>query len=80
MERTKKIIILAAFGAFLLLHAVSVNAQGGPPPPPPGEGHGQTTNLPPQGGNAPVGGGLLILLGLSALYGTRRVYFDKKQE
>ena len=41
-----------------------------PPPPPPG--HGQSGNVP--GGNAPIGGGLLILLGLGAAYGGRKLY------
>ena len=41
-----------------------------PPPPPPG--HGQTGNQP--GGNAPIGGGLFILLGLGAVYGGKKTY------
>lgn len=47
----------------------NVLAQGGPPPPPPGEGHGQTTNLPPEGGNAPIGNGLAFLVSLGIGYG-----------
>ena len=41
-----------------------------PPPPPPG--HGQTGNQ--TGGNAPIGGGLFILIGLSAIYGGKKLY------
>jgi len=41
-----------------------------PPPPPPG--HGQTGNQ--SGGNAPIGGGLFILLGLGAAYGGKKIY------
>jgi len=45
------------------------------PPPPPGD-HGQTGNQP--GGNAPVGGGLFILLGLGAAYGVKKYQNVKK--
>ena len=45
-----------------------------PPPPPPN--HGESGNVP--GGNAPVGGGLFILLGLVAAYGGKKVYDVRK--
>jgi hypothetical protein len=45
-----------------------------PPPPPPG--HGSTGNQ--TGGNAPIGGGLFILLGLGAAYGGKKIYDIKK--
>ncbi len=41
-----------------------------PPPPPPD--HGQTGNQ--SGGNAPIGGGLFILIGLGAAYGGKKLY------
>ncbi len=47
-----------------------------PPPPPPG--HGQTGNQ--TGGNAPIGGGLFILLGLGAAYGGKKLYNLRKEE
>ena len=50
----------------------------GPPPPPPGSGHGQSGNQ--TGGNAPVGGGLFILLGLGAAYGGKKIYKILKEE
>lgn len=41
-----------------------------PPPPPPGYGHGSNQNQPPrQGGDAPIGSGVAILIGMSAAYG-----------
>jgi hypothetical protein len=47
-------------------------AQG--PPPPPG-GHGATTNqAPDNGGTAPIGSGIAILLTLGAAWGGRKVY------
>ena len=48
-------------------------AQG--PPPPPGGGHGQTGNqAPANGGSAPIGGGIAILLSLGAAWGGKKVY------
>ncbi len=41
------------------------------PPPPPSGGHGQSGNQ--SGGGAPVGSGLVILLGLGAAYGGKKV-------
>lgn len=72
---TKTIFILSLF---LGLNLSSL-AQGGPPPPPDG-GHGQTTNQPPQGGNAPVGGGLAILIGLGTVWGAGKFYTARKKE
>ena len=47
-----------------------------PPPPPPG--HGSTGNQ--TGGNAPIGGGLFILIGLGAAYGGKKLYDKRKEE
>ncbi|KAF0196256.1 MAG: hypothetical protein FD166_2558 [Bacteroidetes bacterium] len=66
-------------GLFLGLN-LSVFAQGGPPPPPPGGGHGQGTNQPPQGGNAPVGGGLFMLIGLGVAWGAGKVIADRREK
>ena len=69
----KKIII-----TLLLIIAsvttINLNAQAPPPPPP---DHGSTGNQ--NGGNAPIGGGLFILLGLGAAYGGKKV-FDMHKE
>ena len=50
------------------------------PPPPPTAGHGATGNQ--DGGGAPIGDGLLILLGLGAAYGGKKLYhlFNEKKE
>ena len=47
-----------------------------PPPPPPS--HGSSGNQP--GGNAPIGGGLLILLSLGVAYGGKKIYDMKKEK
>jgi len=67
MRRSVK--ILMGFGIFILIISLRINclAQGGPPPPPSG-GHGQTANLPPEGGSAPVGNGLAFLISLGVGY------------
>ena len=48
------------------------------PPEPPSSGHGQSGDLPP-GGGAPLGGGTLLLLVFSSLYGVKRIYDLKKK-
>jgi len=59
----KKILSLV----FLLSFGLCAFAQA-PPAPPANAG----ANSGPVGGNAPVGSGLIVLLGLSAYYGTRK--------
>ena len=46
-----------------------------PPPPPPT--HGDTGNQ--TGGNAPIGGGLFILVGLGAAYAGKKLYQSNKE-
>lgn len=68
---TKLTLLLTLFLGWGLI----VNAQ--PPPPQ----HQQTTNQPlssSSGGNAPIGGGLAILLGLGAVWSGRKVYLANK--
>jgi hypothetical protein len=61
-----------------MLWTAQTFAQGTPPPPPSG-GHGQTGNSPP-GGNAPIGGGLAIMLVLGAAYAGKKAYdFEAKK-
>ena len=64
--------LLKAFAIIVLVGAAySVSAQ---PPPPPGSGTSGPTSNNQIGGNAPIGGGLFILLGLGAAYGGRKLY------
>ncbi len=76
----KKIInnILKAFVIVLMISiAYILEAQ---PPPPPGGSSGTGNNSGnSQGGNAPIGGGLFILLGLGATYGGRKLYQMRKE-
>jgi hypothetical protein len=72
----KKFFISLTIAFALLLGSADIFAQG-PPPPPPG-GHGGTGNT--SGGNAPIGGGLFILMGLGAAYGSRKLYLMNKEE
>jgi hypothetical protein len=67
----KSIIILLV----IMASAATTNlfAQVPPPPPP----HNGTGNTP--GGNAPIGGGLFILLGLGAAYGGKKLYDNSKE-
>ena len=62
-------IFCLIFGLFTIT-AFSQNGGPGAPPPP---GHG-TEGDQNQGGRAPIGGGLFILLGLGAAYGGFKGY------
>jgi len=70
----KPVMIL---GLFLGL-SLAVMSQGPPPPPP--SGHGATGNLPPEGGTAPIGSGVALLLGLGAAWGTRKMVIANREE
>jgi hypothetical protein len=73
IQTMKKIIVTALFLMSLSFSSTYLLAQGVPPPPP--GGHGESTNQGAgEGGGAPVGGGLGILLALGAAYGGRKVY------
>ncbi len=72
MKSFRKIAIVAAIS----LVTISLSAQS---PPPPNNDGGDETNDPSGsentvGGDAPIAGGLFILLGLGAAYGGRKLY------
>ena len=67
-KQTKVTLMLTLFMGWSMV----AMAQG--PPPPPGGGHGQSGNQPANGGNAPIGGGIAILLSLGAAWGGKKVY------
>lgn len=58
----------ALYGLLTLFNPCTVAAQA-PPPPPPGYGHGSDGNQKPgEGGDAPLGTGLALLIGFSGIY------------
>ncbi len=63
-----------------LLFVFSLPLLEAQPPPPPGgssgTGNGSGNS---QGGNAPIGSGLFILLGMGAAYGGRKLYQIRKE-
>ncbi|MBC8320128.1 MAG: hypothetical protein H8E34_05335 [Bacteroidetes bacterium] len=61
-----------------LLVAFALNVLSQVPPDPPG-GHGSSGDAG-AGGGAPIGSGLLILLGLAAAYGGTKLYQIKKED
>ena len=65
--KTEKITTILKVFLFILLFALAspsfVHAQPGPP------SQGNNGNQEPQGGGAPIGGGVFILMGLAAVYG-----------
>ncbi len=70
MKNIFQIVILAAF---LIIVPFTLLAQ---PPHPPGGGHGSTENDPVPG--APVGEGMLLLIGLAGLYGGKKTIDNRK--
>lgn len=69
----KKIKLILA-GIFLFALSYGLTAQGPPEPP---DRHGQEDDQEP-GGNAPISGGVFILLGLGAAYGSKKVFDLRK--
>lgn len=78
MKNTKK-YILRAFAILLLIGASYVVSAQPPPPPGGASGPGSGGDGNELGGNAPIGGGLFILLSLGAVYGGRKVYNLRKK-
>jgi hypothetical protein len=72
----KKLAITLLLLAGLQLGTNGVHAQTAPPPP--GD-HSLSSDESPGGGSAPIGGGLFILLGLGAAYGSKKLYEHRKE-
>jgi hypothetical protein len=75
MKQRMKILILMI--SISLLIGISVNGLAQSPPPPPGQ-HNLNGDQPPQGGNAPVGGGLVLLIGMGIGYAVKRIADNRK--
>jgi len=71
MTYPKKVLIRFGLVLTFVLHGVFVVAQPLPP-----DDHGDDDNKPPHGS---IGGGLLIMLSLGAVYGAKKVYCARKQ-
>lgn len=65
------------FATLLLVGFFSIGMYGQAPPLPPTKAN---TNNNVVGGSAPVGSGLLLLLGLAGAYTARKVYKLNKEE
>lgn len=66
-----KIVRIIIVMAFIIVTPLLINAQ--PKPPSNGYIHGSGGNQP-MGGDAPVDGGLSVLLLLGATYGIKKIY------
>lgn len=69
--------ILAVSMTLGLIIGISTISFTQPPPPPPQ--HGGEGNAAPGGGMAPVGSGLVLLLGMGAAYGAKKVWSARKK-
>ena len=79
MKNLKKTLGITILCIIFGLFTITAFSQGPGAPPPPG--HGSEGNQD-QGGGAPIGGGLFILLGLGAAYGGVKGYkfYQKKKK
>ena len=73
-NKFKILAISLTLGLFIGISGISL---GQPGPPPPSE-HGQGGNQAP-GGAAPIGSGLVMLLGMGAAYGFKKIYNARKR-
>jgi hypothetical protein len=73
MMKNKNLIIV-----FLLSFILSLNGFAQTEPPDPPDTHGESGDQP--AGNAPIGGGIFILLGLGAAYGSKKLYDLREEE
>ena len=72
MKKIKNISRYLLIPGLVMALSLSLTAQG--PPPPPENGHGSFGNQPANGGNAPIGSGIAILLSMGAAWGGKKVY------
>ena len=80
IRNTIKHLKLLLVAALIGLLSIGAFAQTGPPPPPngsPGSDEAQNNKL---GGNAHLGGGIIILLTLGLAYGGKRLYDLRKEQ
>jgi hypothetical protein len=72
MKRIFKVLLLFVGMIFLSLPLTAQVYEPGDP------GNGPQPGNPPLGGGAPLGSGTLILIGLGAAYGGRKIFVLKK--
>jgi len=75
MKKLSKFLIVLAFLVMPFFNT-QVMAGGVPPPPP---DPGSEGDQDPPGGGAPIGGGLLVLISLSAGYGLKKLYDARRK-
>jgi polyferredoxin len=75
MKNIFKILVISLIVGFFT--ALSLTSMAQPSAPPPPASHGQSGNQ--AGGPAPVGSGLIILLGMGAAYGTKKLFNARKR-
>ena len=74
MKNRFKILVIGLMLGFI----VGFSAIGFTQPPPPPAGHGSSGDQSPGGGMAPIGSGLIMLLGMGAAYGAKKVFDSRK--
>ena len=80
IRNTIKHLKLLLVAALIGLLSIGAFAQTGPPPPPTGDPGSQEAQDNKLGGNAHLGGGIIILLTLGLAYGGKRLYDLRKEQ
>jgi hypothetical protein len=75
INQIKLLLIVSLFS----LLSLGMFAQTGPPPPPDENPNSETAQNNKLGGNAHIGGGVIILLTLALAYGGKRLYDLNKE-
>ena len=70
MKKKRKFLVLSLSLCLLIGFGSAAFSQN--PPPPPGQ-HNLTGDQPPQGGNAPIGAGVALLVVMGVVYGLSRI-------
>lgn len=76
MKKGMKLLTLVLSLGLLIGISFASMAQG--PPPPPGQ-HNLSGDQPAPGGTAPVGGGLILLVGMGVGYAIKRVVDSRRK-
>ena len=76
MQKMIKITIISFVFSLVFLLPLGLSAD---PPGMPGS-HGTNGDQAPPGGGAPIGGGIAMLIAMSAAYGSKKLYQLKQSE
>lgn len=75
MKKVKSLLLIISF---IIIFVIDISVSQGQPPPPPTDGQ-RTSSQPTGGSDAPITGGIAILLALAGSYGGVKFYIKHKR-